>query len=68
MTKLRVEYTVPAPGECDMDWTEPFLELGTTFSLTGSMETNVPIQVEEAYVKDEKLYVWGYVEYDGENK
>lgn len=63
---IKVTGQAPAPGKPDMDWTEPFLERGTTFSLTGAMQSD-PIPVERAWVKDEVLYFEGTVTLGGEN-
>jgi hypothetical protein len=47
----------------DMDWTEPFLERGTTFSLDGPMICE-GIPVSCAYVKNEVLYVEGTADFE----
>jgi len=57
--RFKVSGSLPAPGKEDMDWTEPFLERGTTFTLGGSIASD-PIPIEEAYVKDEVLHFWGF--------
>src|SRR4051794_18574277 len=57
--RFKVEGSVPAPGMDDMDWTEPCLERGSTFSVDGVISSD-PIPIEGAYVKDEVLHFWGY--------
>lgn len=55
----------PMPGEPDMDWTEPFLERGSTMSISGVLNSE-PIPVEKAWVKDEVLYVQGKARWGNE--
>lgn len=63
MKRLKVTVSYPAPSEPDMDWTEPFLERGTTFQFSPSsgMTTEKPIPVEKAWVEDGILYCQGTV-------
>jgi hypothetical protein len=57
---FKVAHSIPAPGEPDMDWTEPFLERGTTFSIEGPMRAE-KVAVERAWTKDGRLHIEGTV-------
>jgi hypothetical protein len=63
--KFKVKGSVPAPGMDDMDWTEPMLERGTTFAVSGVISSD-PIPIEGAYVKDEVLHFWGFATWGNE--
>jgi hypothetical protein len=56
---FEVTCSYDAPGMPDGDHTAEFLEAGTTFSMTGAMQST-PIPVERAYVFNERLYMSGH--------
>jgi hypothetical protein len=58
---FKVSTSIPSPGMEDMDWTEPFLERGTTFSFKGQGMKAEKVAVERAWVRDERLHVEGTV-------
>jgi hypothetical protein len=62
MAEMVVHGNTPALGMPDMDWTVPFLERGSTFSLSGCLiASDVPIT--RAWVENEVLYFEGLVQY-----
>lgn len=64
MTLLKLTTKVPAPGMDDMDWTEPFLERGTTMDPKGEgWGVSEPLPITKAWVKDEVLYMQAEVNF-----
>lgn len=64
---FEVSYDVPVDGVEDGDYTQDCLDAGTTFSLTGAVQST-PIPVVSAIVKDGILTFKGIASWQGLDK
>jgi hypothetical protein len=57
--EFEVSVTHTVTGFPDGDYTDDFVEAGTTMSVNGAMQSD-PIPIERAVIKDGKLTLTGY--------
>jgi len=63
VSRLALTTSVPAPGMADGDYTDQFVEAGTTFSVDGPVSA-AHVPVARAWVEAERLFMRGFATFD----